>query len=116
MLLLVLRVPDQLMLLVVLMAGIIALNANTNTDIMCERNPWNHTPRDNCRRLFYASRAFAWILTATLFSAACATHRRAVAVHGTTMTIPPPPPMVPAWRLSSGADNEAPSKEGTLKI
>ncbi|KAF7344558.1 hypothetical protein MSAN_01937700 [Mycena sanguinolenta] len=53
-----------------LMAGIIVLNVNTNADFM----------------VFYAAHAFAWILTVTLFSAAYATYRRAIAVHGTTTT------------------------------
>jgi hypothetical protein len=50
-----------------------------------------------------------------VFSAAYATYRRAVAVHGTELVRPPPPPMVPAWRLSGVADNETIS-EGVLKI
>ncbi|KAJ6488053.1 hypothetical protein C8R45DRAFT_264759 [Mycena sanguinolenta] len=92
-----------------LMAGIITMNANPNS--MCGRYY-----RGDCRKLFYAAHAFSWILTITLFSAAYATYRRAVAIHGATMTIPPPPPMVPAWRLSSVADNEESMREGTVKI
>ncbi|KAF7344562.1 hypothetical protein MSAN_01938200 [Mycena sanguinolenta] len=92
-----------------LMAGIITLNVNPNS--MCG---WYN--RGDCRKLFYAAHAFSWILVVTLFSAAYATYRRAVAIHGTTMTIPPPPPMVPAWRLSNVAETEGPMTEGTVKI
>ncbi|KAJ7792415.1 hypothetical protein B0H14DRAFT_2931411 [Mycena olivaceomarginata] len=94
-----------------LMAGIITLNTNTNS--MCG---WHWYNRSDCRRLFYAAHAFSWILIITLFSAAYATYRRAVAVHGTELVRPPPPPMVPAWRLSGVADNERPTSEGALKI
>ncbi|KAF8190311.1 hypothetical protein K438DRAFT_1971187 [Mycena galopus ATCC 62051] len=100
-----------------LMAGIITLN--TNTDAMCGTRRsyyYRNYTRDDCRRLFYAAHAFSWVLTVTLFSAAYATYHRAVALHGTALVVPPLPPMVPAWRLSTVGDNEGPLSEGTLKI
>ncbi|KAK7039517.1 hypothetical protein R3P38DRAFT_480908 [Favolaschia claudopus] len=92
-----------------LMCGIITLTANP--DSMC--GYWN---RGDCRRLFYAAHAFSWILIVTLFSAAFATYRRAVKLYGKTKVMPPPPPMIPAWRLSGVADSEGPMSEGSLKI
>ncbi|KAJ7359208.1 hypothetical protein DFH08DRAFT_845407 [Mycena albidolilacea] len=90
-----------------LMAGIVTLHTSTGS-----RCGWN----GDCQRLFFAAHAFSWILIVTLFSAAYATYRRAVTVHGTELVRPPPPPMVPAWRLSGVADNERPISEGVLKI
>ncbi|KAF7360404.1 hypothetical protein MVEN_00770300 [Mycena venus] len=92
-----------------LVTGLITLNANPSSTC----GWWN---RGDCRKLLTAAHAFSWILIVTLFSAAYATYRRAVSLHGTAMVLPPPPPMVPAWRLSGVADNEGPMSEGNLKI
>jgi len=99
-----------------LMGGMIALN--TDPDSMCgwwNRGGW-WNDRGDCRKLFSAAHAFCWILIVTLFSAAYATYRRAVTMHGTAMVLPPPPPMVPAWQLSGVADTEGAISEGALKI
>ncbi|KAJ7233562.1 hypothetical protein B0H12DRAFT_1327855 [Mycena haematopus] len=95
-----------------LMAGMISLNANPNS--ICDFH-W-YSNGTECLSLFSAAHAFSWILTVTLFLAAYATYRRALAIHGTTMVIPPPRPLVPAWRLSAVSENRGPFSEGNLKI
>ncbi|KAJ7464520.1 hypothetical protein FB451DRAFT_1403191 [Mycena latifolia] len=61
--------------------------------------------------LFTTIDVLIWILMIVLFSAAYATYRRAVAIHGTNMVPILTPPMVAAWRLSDIADGE-----GAIKI
>ncbi|KAF8190315.1 hypothetical protein K438DRAFT_921799 [Mycena galopus ATCC 62051] len=98
-----------------LLAGVVTLHPNS--DAMCYPGGGYYNYRHgDCRRLFKTAHGFSWILTVTLFSAAYATYHRAVALHGTALVVPPPPPMVPAWRLSTVADKEGPLSEGTLKI
>ncbi|KAJ7666268.1 hypothetical protein DFH06DRAFT_1386413 [Mycena polygramma] len=58
---------------------------------------------DSCG-LFTSAHVFSWLLIVTLFSAAFATYRKAVATHGTDMVPLPSPPLIPAWRLSTVAD------------
>ncbi|KAJ7157510.1 hypothetical protein C8R43DRAFT_996695 [Mycena crocata] len=61
--------------------------------------------------LFTMDHVLAWFLSTALFSAAWATYRRAVTIHGTNMVpIPTPRPFTAAWRLSDIAD------EGAIKI
>ncbi|KAJ7185535.1 hypothetical protein C8R46DRAFT_381609 [Mycena filopes] len=84
-----------------LMAGIISDNVDRRA---CG---WS----DSCG-LFTAAHVFSWLLIVVLFSAAYATYRRAVTIHGSALVpIPRAPPMAPAWRLSSIADSE-----GSIKI
>ncbi|KAJ7763590.1 hypothetical protein DFH07DRAFT_812541 [Mycena maculata] len=69
------------------------------------------TSKTSCK-LFTAVRALSWSLIVILFSAAYATYRRAVIMHGTNMVIiSAPPPQVAAWRLSYITDGG-----GAIKI
>ncbi|KAJ6582004.1 hypothetical protein B0H19DRAFT_1061481 [Mycena capillaripes] len=67
--------------------------------------------REESCHLFTAAHVFAWLLIVSLFSAAYATYRRAVNIHGNTLVPLPAPPMVAAWRISNVADSE-----GVIKI
>ncbi|KAJ7266947.1 hypothetical protein B0H12DRAFT_140932 [Mycena haematopus] len=89
-----------------------ALTTTQTSPNICHRY-WNHNRDTNraCRGLFTAAHVFAWVLTITLFSAAYATYRRAVAIHGTAVVPVPEPVVVPAWRLSGVGENE-----GGIKI
>ncbi|KAJ6581997.1 hypothetical protein B0H19DRAFT_521977 [Mycena capillaripes] len=75
----------------------------------CELRGWRRRG-DSCR-LFTAAHVFTWLLIVSLFSAAYATYRRAVNIHGRTLVPLPAPPMVAAWRISNVAD-----REGAIKI
>ncbi|KAF7370261.1 hypothetical protein MSAN_00657200 [Mycena sanguinolenta] len=59
--------------------------------------------------LFTSAHVFTWFLVITLFAAAYATYRRALAMHGKRTTMVPVP--VPTWRLASVGD-----VEGAIKI
>ncbi|KAJ7918635.1 hypothetical protein B0H13DRAFT_283349 [Mycena leptocephala] len=70
-----------------------------------------------CRRdsavacvLFVISNISSWSLFLTLFGAAYAMYRRAVALHGNTMVPVPSPPLVPAWSLSHISDSARDTK------
>ncbi|KAJ7103799.1 hypothetical protein C8R44DRAFT_987998 [Mycena epipterygia] len=62
--------------------------------------------------LFTTVHVLSWFLIFVLFTAAYATYRRAVTIHGTTMVpLPVTPTLVPAWRVSHIAGGE-----GSVKI
>ncbi|KAF7360401.1 hypothetical protein MVEN_00770000 [Mycena venus] len=62
---------------------VIGMLSEENSSDICR---WRYNA--DCRALFTAAHVFVWLLIATLFAAAYATYRRAVAIHGSTM-VPP---------------------------
>ncbi|KAJ7124410.1 hypothetical protein C8R44DRAFT_875446 [Mycena epipterygia] len=80
----------------------------------CSRRSLYRKPLGTCA-LFTTVNILGWALSITLFGAAYAVYRRAIALHGDAMVpAPGPPPRVAAWRLSQISDTVADTKNQNM--